>query len=298
MSLALSAAVLFAVSAVCGQSLSRQLGGVTANALRITIACSLLGIFTWGFSPGQIHPSTFPWFMISGVLGFGLGDVALFLAYPLLGARTAVLVNLCLATLVGAVCDWVFLGTRLAPAEIAAAALTLSGVVLAMHRKDEPFQWNAGLLLSIFSGTCGGVSLMLSRLAQGIAQEQHLEISGSAQAFQRTFGGLFIGWIAIGVLRLSSQGKPLIPESARTRQLPFLILASSIIGPVIGISIMQVALQQLGSSAIVSAISSTIPLMLLPISRYIDHQAPSRQAILGSFLAVGGVAALAVLRLK
>ena len=38
MLLALMAAVLFAASAVCGQSLSRQFGGVTANACRITAA--------------------------------------------------------------------------------------------------------------------------------------------------------------------------------------------------------------------------------------------------------------------
>jgi drug/metabolite transporter (DMT)-like permease len=61
---------------------------------------------------------------------------------------------------------------------------------------------------------------------------------------------------------------------------------------------MQVALQQVGSSAIISAISSTVPLMLLPISRYIDHKKPTQQAIWGSFLSVGGVAALAYFRTR
>jgi drug/metabolite transporter (DMT)-like permease len=295
---ALSAAMLFAVSAVCGQSLSRQLGGVTANFFRITIACSSLGLITWFFFPGQIHASSFPWFIVSGVLGFGLGDVALFLAYPLLGARTAVLVNLCVGTLVGAVADRLCLGTHLAPLEIAAATLTLTGVVLAMHREDEPFQWNAGLLLSLFSGTCGGLSLTLSRLAMGIAQEANQPISGPAQAFQRTVGGLFIGWIAFGVLRYSAKDKPIFPKGVSRVKLPPLILASSTIGPVIGVSIMQIALQQVGSSAIISAISSTVPIMLLPISRFIDHKAPTRLAIIGSFLAVGGVATMAWLRTR
>jgi drug/metabolite transporter (DMT)-like permease len=293
---ALLAAVLFAASAVCGQSLSRQLGGVTANAVRITIACALLGLITWAFCPGQIHSATFRWFLLSGVLGFGFGDVALYLAYPLLGARTAVLVNLCLATLVGALADRIFLGTRLAPAEIAAAALTLTGVVLAMHKRDEPFQWNAGLFLTLFAGTCQGFGLMLSRLAQGIAKQQNLEMSGPAQAFQRTMGGVLIGWIAFAILRSALKGKSLVPPTARTAQLPFWILGASFFGPVAGVSFMQVALQRVDSSAIVSAITSTAPLMLLPISRYIDREAPTKQAILGSFVAVGGVVAIAYIR--
>ncbi len=293
---ALLAAMLFAASAVCGQTLSRQLGGVTANACRITIACTLLGLLTWSRFPGQIHAATFRWLLLSGVLGFGFGDVALYLAYPLLGARTAVLVNLCLATLVGAVADRVFLGTRLALPEIAAAALTLVGVVLAMHKRDEPFQWNAGLFLTLFAGTCQGVGLMLSRLAQGIAKSQHLKMSGPAQAFQRTLGGVLIGWIALAILRASLKGRALVPASAQTSKLPLWMLGASFFGPVAGVSIMQVALQQVDSSAIVSAITSTAPLMLLPISRFIDREKPTRQAILGSFLAVGGVVAIAYLR--
>lgn len=296
MLLALLAAVLFAASAVCGQSLSRQLGGVTANACRITLACTILGLITWGFFPGQIHSATFRWFLLSGVLGFGLGDVALYLAYPLLGARTAVMVNLCLATLVGALADWMFLGTHLAPKEIAAAALTLTGVVLAMHKRDEPFSWNVGLVLTLFAGTCQGFGLMLSRLAQGIADQQGLEHYGPVQAFQRTIGGVVIGWIALAILRSSLKGRMLIPAEARTPQLPYWILGASFFGPVAGVSAMQVALQRVDSSAIVSAITSTAPLMLLPISRYIDREAPTKQAILGSFLAVGGVVMLAYLR--
>ncbi len=296
MLLALLAAVLFAASAVCGQSLSRQLGGVTANACRITIACTILGLITWGFFPGQIHWATFRWFLLSGVLGFGLGDVALYLAYPLLGARTAVLINLCLATLVGALADWMFLGTRLSPQEIAAAALTLAGVVLAMHKRDEPFQWNAGLFLALFAGTCQGFGFMLSRLAQGVAEQHKLEISGPAQAFQRTVGGVLIGWIAIAILRSTLKGKSLVPAEARTTKLPYWILGASFFGPVAGVSFMQVALQRVGSIAIVSAITSTAPLMLLPISRFIDREAPTKQAILGSFLAVGGIVMIAYLR--
>ena len=296
MLLALLAAVLFAASAVCGQTLSRQLGGVTANACRITLACFILGLISWAFYPGQIHTATFGWLLLSGVLGFGFGDVALYLAYPLLGARTAVLVHLCVATLVGALADRFILGTQLSLPEMGAAALTLTGVVLALHKRDEPFQWNAGLFLTLFAGISLGFGLTLIRLAQGIAKQQHLEISGPAQAFQRTLGGVVIGLIALAILRSSLKGRSLVPVSARTPRLPLWILGAATLGPVAGVSAFQIALQQVNSCAIVSAITSTAPLMLLPISRYIDREAPTRRSIGGSFLAFGGVAMLAYLR--
>ncbi len=296
MGLAFLAAVLFAVSAVCGQGLTKQLGGITANALRITIASTLLAIISQVVSPGQWHGPTFRWLLLSGALGFGFGDIALYTAYPLMGARLAVLVNLCLATLVGALADWLFLGTQLTVWEIAAAALTLGGIVMALHRKDEPFQWNAGLLLTLFAGTCQGFGLMLSRHSQLIARENHLVISGPSQAFQRTLGGVLVGWTVWFLMRWSAAGHPLTQAKETTRRLPLWLIGASFFGPVAGVSAMQVALEQVDSSAIVSAITATAPLILLPFSRLIDRERPTSRAIMGSVLAVVGLAALAWLR--
>lgn len=297
MELAFLAAVLFATSAVCGQALSRQLGGVRANCFRITIACSLLGLWTWTRYPGQLHWATFRWLFLSGIMGFGLGDVALYLAYPLVGARTAVLINLCIATLTGAMADQIILGTQLTMVEIAAAALTLAGVVLALHRKDEPFKLNVGIVLALFAGCCQGLGLTLSRYSHRIMETQLLTVSGPAQAFQRTMGGVVIGWIAFSVLMSSLKGRELIPQSARTARLKWWLLGASFFGPVAGVSAMQQALQSVGKSGIVSAITSTAPLMLLPFSKYLDRERPTGQAIAGSILAVTGLGLLAWLRM-
>lgn len=295
--LAFLAAVLFAASAVCGQTLARQLGGVKANCFRITIACTLLGIWTFVQFPGDLHWATFRWLFLSGVLGFGLGDVALYLAYPLVGARTAVLVNLCIATLVGAIADRVVLGTGLSGKEFGAAVMTLTGVVLALHKRDEPLRMNVGILLTLFAGTCQGLGLTLSRYSHRIAEQQSLIVSGPAQAFQRTMGGVVIGWIAMAILLSSLKGRQIVPASARTPRLPLWLLGASFFGPVAGVSALQVALQQVGKSAIVSAITSTAPLLLLPFSKYLDREPPTGRAVFGSLLAVTGLGLLAWLRM-
>jgi drug/metabolite transporter (DMT)-like permease len=295
--LAFLAAVLFAASAVCGQTLSRQLGGVKANCFRITIACTLLGIWTFTQFPDHLHWATFRWLFLSGVLGFGLGDVALYLAYPLVGARTAVLVNLCIATLCSAIADKIFLGTQLHPNEIASAALTLTGVVLALHKKDEPLQLNIGIALTLFAGTCQGLGLTLSRYSHQVMEQQQLTISGPAQAFQRTMGGVVVGWIAFAILLSALKGRQIVPVSARTARLRWWLLGASFFGPVAGVSAMQVALQQVGKSAVVSAITSTAPLLLLPFSKYLDREPPTLKAVFGSLLAVAGLAGLAWMRM-
>lgn len=295
--LAFLAAVLFAASAVCGQTVSRQLGGVKANCFRITIACTLLGIWTFSQFPLHLHRATFRWLFLSGILGFGLGDVALYLAYPLVGARTAVLINLCIATLCGAIADKLVLGTQLSLKELAAAALTLTGVVLALHKKDEPLRLNIGIVLTLFAGICQGLGLTVSRYSHRIMEQRELVVSGPAQAFQRTMGGVFIGWIAMAVLLSALKGRQIVPASARTARLPWWLLGASFFGPVAGVSAMQVALQQVGTSAVVSAITSTAPLLLLPFSKYLDRDRPTMKAVFGSLLAVAGLACLAWMRM-
>ena len=78
--------VLFSISAVCAQRTSTVLGGVEANFRRIVLATLLLAAWAHIFGQG-IAGHAFPLFLWSGLLGFGLGDIALYQALPRLGSR-------------------------------------------------------------------------------------------------------------------------------------------------------------------------------------------------------------------
>ncbi|MGV3773728.1 MAG: EamA family transporter, partial [Verrucomicrobiales bacterium] len=78
--------ILFSISGVSAGKMTRILGGVEANFLRIILATSLLAIWAHTFGQGLTGASQ-PYFLLSGLLGFGVGDLALYQALPRIGSR-------------------------------------------------------------------------------------------------------------------------------------------------------------------------------------------------------------------
>ena len=76
---ALAASILFAASITCGHRAAKLIGGASANFWRLVIATILLGIWSFGFGIG-LGGAGFTFFFVSGLLGFGVGDVALYQA--------------------------------------------------------------------------------------------------------------------------------------------------------------------------------------------------------------------------
>ena len=71
-------------------------------------------------------------FFWSGVVGFGLGDLALYQALPRLGSRLTLLLVHCVAAPSAAFAEWLWLGTTLTPPQIASIACILLGVAVAL----------------------------------------------------------------------------------------------------------------------------------------------------------------------
>ena len=116
---ALLATWLFAFSSVTAKRSVLLLGSATANLLRILLAALVLGLYAHGFGAG-LHGVALGWFIVSGFIGYGLCDTAIFLALPRLGAQLTSLMVQCLAVPIAAVTEWLWLGTRLGLGEILA----------------------------------------------------------------------------------------------------------------------------------------------------------------------------------
>src|SRR6187431_2221049 len=110
--------ILFSFSVIFAARSARVLGPGTANLCRIVLATGFLALWSHGFGAGVRGPS-FPWFFLSGVIGFGLGDMALFGALPRIGPRLAILLTQCLAAPIAALTEWVWLGTTLRSVDLA-----------------------------------------------------------------------------------------------------------------------------------------------------------------------------------
>src|SRR5688572_32591773 len=109
--------ILFSISAVCGQRTSKMLGGTEANFWRLCFAALLLAAYAHTLGAG-IEGKAFWIFFVSGCIGFGFGDAALFQALPRIGSRLSVLMVLCLSSPIAALLEWLWLGTTLSAREL------------------------------------------------------------------------------------------------------------------------------------------------------------------------------------
>ncbi len=286
----------FALSAVCGQRLSRLLGGITANFVRLLLAVTLLTALTFTLFPNSFHRETTGWLLLSGVIGFGLGDVALFLAYPHLGSRLTVLILMAAGTLFSGFGDWMWQGVAFRPVELAGIAVILCGLILALHRPGERLRFNRGIAFAVLAGLGQGGGALISRHVNAIASAHDFAIPGLSQACQRAWGGLVIGTLAWFLLNHALSRRPVIPEPPKKKKfLLFWLGGAAVFGPVAGVGCMQWALQSL-PAAIVTAITATAPLLIMPLAWFSEKDRPSPRAIAGCLLAVAGLCTLGWLR--
>src|SRR5205085_6084851 len=124
------ATVLFSISAICGNRASKLLGGTEANFWRLLFATLLLAVYAHLLGQGFSGPA-FRTFFISGCIGFGVGDLALFQALPRIGSRLSVMLVLCLSSPLGALLEWFWMRTALSRPEIWSAVVVLIGVAVA-----------------------------------------------------------------------------------------------------------------------------------------------------------------------
>lgn len=136
---AILATFLFATSSVTAKQSVQRLGSSTANLCRLILATCLLGICAHLWGVGFRGPSLY-WFLLSGIIGYGVCDTALFLALPRLGARLTSLIVQCLAAPFAALTEWLWLGTRLGLWQIGASITILLGVTVALipDRQSAP----------------------------------------------------------------------------------------------------------------------------------------------------------------
>src|SRR5438067_2985662 len=103
--------IFFALSVIFAARSSRLIGGSAANLGRMLVALVALAAWAHVFGKG-LAGTSLPWFFSSGLVGFGIGDIALFLALTRIGPRLTVLLAQCLAAPFGALIERLWLGTE------------------------------------------------------------------------------------------------------------------------------------------------------------------------------------------
>ncbi|HVM61424.1 MAG TPA: DMT family transporter [Verrucomicrobiae bacterium] len=289
--------VLWSISVVCATRSTRHLGGAIANLTRLCLAMLLLAVWAYGFGKGLSGPGL-RWFLFSGFVGFGLGDVALYEALPRLGSRLTLLLAQCLAAPVGALIEWLWLGTTLTLAQIVAGLVILAGVAVGLAPRSHLHLDRRHLFISTIFGVLAAIGqgggAVLSRKAFLLATHAGQSIDGGTAAYQRIVGGIGVAAVYFGFRWLRGTHARGVSRLEWRAAWPWVVM-NTLGGPVLGVACYQWALSTT-PSGVVLPIVATLPLAVIPFSYHIEDDRPGWQSILGGAISVAGVIALTLVR--
>lgn len=289
--------LLFSISGVTAKRSTQYLPSVDANFWRLSLATLFLGLYahTLGFGIGG---PALPWFVVSGFIGFGIGDLALYQAYPRLGSRLVVLVVHCVAAPLAAATEWIWLGVPMTGREALAGALILGGVATALFpdRKADATPkagFLAGIGFALVAAAGQGWGAVLSRRAFAITREAGLSIDGLSAAYQRILSGMALAAITF-FLAKRFRRPPAKPEDATSevragglrRAAPW-VLVNAIAGPALGVGCFQWALASRGTGVVLPIVALT-PLTIIPFSMWFEKERPTLRSLVGGAIAVAG----------
>jgi len=298
---AIITSILWAMSAVSAGRSTRLLGAGTANLSRLTVAAVLLAFWSHVWGQG-LSGEGLPWLILSGLVGFGLGDMALYGAYYRIGPRLAVLLCLCLAAPLGAIVEWVWMGTHLTAYQIFWSTTILVGVFTAIAPDTRtpvtPRVWRVGILMGILAAFGQGLGAVFTRKASDLADLAGQRLDGGTAAYQRILAGLALTALVLLIHRLRRRPAPQESDPATVmgghpwrRAWPW-VIANALCGPAVGVAFYQWALIEAPTGVVLSVVATT-PLEVIPFTMILDDEHPTRRSLLGGAIAVLGAAALA-----
>ena len=297
---ALLATFLFCLSAVTATRATQLMGSIAANFWRLLIATLLLACWAHGSGQGW-QGAGFSMLFWSGVIGFGLGDLALYMALPRIGSRLTLLIVHCVAAPFAAVVEWYWLQTGLSTTQAGCIVLILAGVALALlpiRRKgnESTLLSTAGILYGLVGALGQGMGAVMSRVAYDINAKEAFVLDGLGAAYQRILGGLMVAAVALWYSKWKSPfSEAPLQETTNTpnhapakgKAWPF-VLATALAGPSLGVGCYQWALKTTPSGLVLPIVATT-PLMVIPLSAWMEGDRPPFRSIMGGLVAVVGV---------
>ncbi len=291
--------IFFSLSALFAQRSLRLVGATRANLGRLLVAFIFLGAYAHTLG-GGLHGTARNWFVASGAIGMGVGDLAQFMALPRLGARLTVLMTQCLAAPIAMLVEWLWLGTTLRPDQLAWSFFVLLGILIALlpsrahpHPPRVPIR-PIGFLAGFLSAAGQGVGAVLSRKASSLAVLAGTPVDGMTAAYQRIVGGMALTLTFFAVRRMFLRPTSEAADAAPvTRRAVMWISANAFCGAIIGVSCYQWALATTPSGLVLPIVATT-PLVIVPLAYWVEGERPARRSVAGGMVAVAGAIALAL----
>ncbi len=286
-------AVFWTVTSLAFESAGKKVGSLAVNLIRLVMAFFFIGFYSWlargFFFPSDATVFQWKWLALSGVVGFVIGDLLLFQAFVVVGARISMLI-MALAPPFTAFISWLILGEVLTLTNWLGMTVTLAGIVMVILKREKT-EHNGEIVRRLKSGY--SVQGILLALGGALGQATGLVLSkkgmGDYDAFSASQIRVLTGIVGFSILFIFMKRWPRVWSALRHIPAMKRITLGAFFGPFLGVSFSLLAVQhtEAGVAATLMAIS---PVLIIAPSVIWFGEKVNWKEILGATITVGGVA--------
>ena len=314
--IALGVALAWTATALFAEVGSKRMGSLCFNLMRMVLSLLFLAATLWlvmgvpypRFADGQ----TWLWLLLSGVVGYVLGDYCLMQGYIIIGSRFGQLF-MTLSAPTAALTGLLLLGERMRPVAILGMVVTLTGIALSILAKPQqdakiglklPLK---GIVYASLAGIGQGFGLVLSKmglehydaalLAAGLDGQAlpdgallpvplYLSVPFASTLIRATIG--LVGFFAMLMLFEKKEGINKLRRAVRDRKAMWCAVASTVFGPFVGVSASLLATQYT-SAGIAQTLFALTPVLIIAPAAWLFHQKVTAREVLGAVISVAGV---------
>jgi len=300
---AVTTSTLWTGNSILFTAAGKRIGPISVNAIRIVIAVALLStahiIFLGTVIPAANSDQWF-WLGLSGVVGLGIGDFALFSAFVLIGPRKSLLL-MSIAPIVSVIFSYIILGEVLGLLVLAGIGVTLAGIIIVILEREDrgilPNNGNMGkdskkernvlgIALGIVGAVGQGLGLVFAKYGIFNAAD---DISQPLDSLSATLMRMLIGAIFVWIVITCWGRLPEIRKGITDRRGVKLTSAGAFIGPFLGVWLSMVAISYT-EVGIAMTLMSLMPVMIIPVVWALYREKTNWRGITGAMVAVIGVA--------
>lgn len=283
---ALATAFCWSITSYAFTNASRRIGSLQVNIDRMVIASvmliSIIGIFGLSLTLTINQISNL---VISGILGLVIGDSFLFKSFQLIGARLGIIIMAAVPVL-SAILAYFFLDEIISYLGIFGILLTIAGIMIVVLEKKSGENNNISISkLGIIYGFLGALG-QASGLIFAKFAFQGGYLNGFSASFIRLFSASIIILPLAATFRRYKNPFGIYPKDRYSTKV---ILIGTIFGPVLGITGSLIAIEY-AKVGIASTLMATMPIIMLPISRFYFKEKLDWKSIIGAVVAVIGAA--------
>ncbi len=273
---------------------SKRLGNLTLNVLRMGMALLFSMVLCWIVAGTPLPPvgsmEACGWMLLSGVVGYVIGDFCLFQCYIIIGSRYGQLF-MTLAPLAAALMAWITLGQQRTPMSIVAMRGTRIGIGISVLGRGEHHKVSLklplnGVIFAVCAALCQGIGLVLSKI--GMDHYDTATMPEWLVPFSANFQRCIAGIIGFGLLLFFRDGLQPLRDAMHDRKGMTVAAATTIFGPFVGVGFSLMAVQYT-NAGIASTLMALTPIIIILPSYWLFHQKITWRSVLGAIISVLGV---------